>query len=87
MRRVQSHPAAPNDDAVSLSAQNQPDARAVARKIGAFEYSLRNSAGPVGVAEYKLLVADALPAALADALPTAEEIETGTTATRQRSRR
>lgn len=41
------------------------------------EYSLRNSAGPVGVAEYKLLVADALPAALADALPTAEEIETG----------
>jgi len=41
------------------------------------EYALRNVAGPIGVAEYKLLIADALPAALAKALPTAEEIETG----------
>lgn len=41
------------------------------------EYALRNVTGPIGVAEYRLLVADALPAALAEALPTAEEIETG----------
>ena len=41
------------------------------------EYALRNVTGPIGVAEYKLLVADALPAALAEVLPTAEEIETG----------
>jgi hypothetical protein len=30
-----------------------------------------------GVAEYRVLVADALPAALAEALPTVAEIETG----------
>jgi predicted nuclease of restriction endonuclease-like (RecB) superfamily len=41
------------------------------------EYALRNVAGPIGVAEYRLLVANALPAALAEALPTAEEIATG----------
>ncbi len=40
------------------------------------DYAVRNISGPIGVAEYKLLIADALPAALADALPTAEEIET-----------
>lgn len=41
------------------------------------EYALRGATGPIGVAEYKVLVAGALPAAMADALPTAEEIETG----------
>jgi len=41
------------------------------------EYALRNVTSPIGVAEYKLLVAQALPAALAEALPTAEELETG----------
>jgi hypothetical protein len=33
------------------------------------EYA-HNVSGPVGVAEYRLLIADALPASLADALPT-----------------
>jgi hypothetical protein len=33
--------------------------------------------GPIGVAEYRVLIADALPAALAEVLPTAAEIETG----------
>jgi len=41
------------------------------------EYALRNVSGPIGVAEYRVLIAQALPASLADALPTAEEIETG----------
>jgi predicted nuclease of restriction endonuclease-like (RecB) superfamily len=41
------------------------------------EYALRSVASPTGVAEYRLLLADALPAALADALPTAEELEPG----------
>lgn len=41
------------------------------------EYALRNVSGPIGVAEYRVLIGDALPASLADALPTAEEIETG----------
>ena len=41
------------------------------------EYALRGATGPIGVAEYKVLVAGALPAAMDDALPTAEEIETG----------
>lgn len=41
------------------------------------EYALRGVTGPIGVAEYRVLVAGALPAAMADALPTAEEIETG----------
>lgn len=41
------------------------------------EYALRNVSGPIGVAEYKVLIADALPAALAEALPSAAEIESG----------
>jgi nuclease YhcG-like protein len=41
------------------------------------EYALRNVSGPIGVAEYRVLVADALPAALAEVLPTVAEIETG----------
>lgn len=41
------------------------------------EYALRNLASPIGVAEYKLMVAEALPAALAEALPTPEELELG----------
>jgi predicted nuclease of restriction endonuclease-like (RecB) superfamily len=41
------------------------------------EYALRNVSGPIGVAEYRVLVADALPASLAEALPTVAEIETG----------
>jgi len=41
------------------------------------EYALRSVSSPIGVAEYKLLLAEALPAALAEALPTAKEIETG----------
>ena len=41
------------------------------------EYALRGVSGPVGVAEWRALVAETLPAAMADALPTAEEIETG----------
>jgi predicted nuclease of restriction endonuclease-like (RecB) superfamily len=41
------------------------------------EYALRSVGSPIGVAEYRLLLAEALPATLADALPTAEEIETG----------
>jgi predicted nuclease of restriction endonuclease-like (RecB) superfamily len=39
------------------------------------EYALRSVSSPIGVAEYKLLLAAALPAALAEALPTAEELE------------
>jgi predicted nuclease of restriction endonuclease-like (RecB) superfamily len=41
------------------------------------EYALRNVRGPIGVAEYRVLIGDALPTSLSDALPTAEEIETG----------
>ncbi len=41
------------------------------------EYALRSVNSPIGVAEYKLLLAAALPAALAEALPTSEELETG----------
>lgn len=41
------------------------------------EYALRHASGPIGVAEYRVLVAGALPADLIDALPTAEDIETG----------
>jgi predicted nuclease of restriction endonuclease-like (RecB) superfamily len=41
------------------------------------EYALRSVSGPIGVAEYKIMVANALPAALAEALPTPEEIEFG----------
>ena len=38
---------------------------------------MRSVSGPIGVAEYRVLVAAALPAALAEALPTAAEIEAG----------
>jgi len=41
------------------------------------EYALRSVSSPIGVAEYTLVVAGALPATLAKVLPTAEEIETG----------
>jgi predicted nuclease of restriction endonuclease-like (RecB) superfamily len=41
------------------------------------EYALRSVNSPIGVAEYRLLLAQALPASLAEALPTVEEIETG----------
>ena len=41
------------------------------------EYALRSVGSPIGVAEYRLLLADALPATLARALPTAEELESG----------
>jgi predicted nuclease of restriction endonuclease-like (RecB) superfamily len=41
------------------------------------EYALRSVGSPIGVAEYRLLLADALPADFAEALPTAEEIELG----------
>ena len=41
------------------------------------EYALRSVSSPIGVAEYSLIVAGALPDTLATALPTAEEIETG----------
>ena len=41
------------------------------------EYALRSVGSPIGVAEYSLVVAGALPDTLATALPTAEEIETG----------
>jgi len=41
------------------------------------EYALRHASGPIGVAEYRAMLRDALPMALADALPTADEIETG----------
>jgi len=41
------------------------------------EYALRHVDAPIGVARYRLLLADALPATLADALPTPEELEPG----------
>jgi predicted nuclease of restriction endonuclease-like (RecB) superfamily len=41
------------------------------------EYALRNVEAPIGVARYQLMLANALPAGLADALPTAEELEPG----------
>ncbi len=41
------------------------------------EYALCTVSAPIGVAEHKVLVADSLPVQLAQALPTAEEIETG----------
>jgi len=41
------------------------------------EYALRHVDAPIGVARYELLLADALPAALAEALPTAEDFEAG----------
>jgi predicted nuclease of restriction endonuclease-like (RecB) superfamily len=41
------------------------------------EYALRSVGSPIGIAEYRLLVADALPAGLAQSLPTPEELEPG----------
>ncbi len=41
------------------------------------EYALRHVDAPIGVARYRLLLADALPAMLADALPTPEELAPG----------
>ena len=41
------------------------------------EYALRHVDAPIGVARYHLLGADALPATLMHALPTAEELEPG----------
>jgi predicted nuclease of restriction endonuclease-like (RecB) superfamily len=43
------------------------------------EYALRSVTSPIGVAEYELMVAEALLAALAEALPTREELEPGMT--------
>ena len=39
------------------------------------EYALRTMAAPIGVAEYRTVVPDALPTGLAEALPTTGEIE------------
>ncbi len=41
------------------------------------EYALRGVDTPIGVARYELMLADALPAQLADALPSPEELEPG----------
>jgi len=41
------------------------------------EYALRGVDTPIGVARYQLMLADALPAALADALPSPAELEPG----------
>ena len=41
------------------------------------EYALRHVDAPIGVARYQLMLADALPAALADALPTPADLEQG----------
>ncbi len=41
------------------------------------EYALRSVTSPIGVAEYKLLAAQALPADMAEALPTQEELQSG----------
>ncbi|MCQ4159499.1 PDDEXK nuclease domain-containing protein [Roseomonas sp. GC11] len=41
------------------------------------EYTLRSVNSPIGVAEYRLLLPEALPAALAEALPTPEELLPG----------
>ncbi len=41
------------------------------------EYALRHASGPIGVAEYRVMLREALPTALADVLPTADEIEIG----------
>lgn len=49
------------------------------------EYALRNVSGPIGVAEYRVLIADALPAALAEALPSTAEIESAIGPTEDRS--
>ena len=41
------------------------------------EYALRGVDTPIGVARYELMLADALPAQLADALPSPQELEPG----------
>jgi len=41
------------------------------------EYALRGVDTPIGVARYELMLADALPAWLAEALPSPQELETG----------
>jgi hypothetical protein len=41
------------------------------------EYMLRHVDAPIGVARYQLMLADALPATLANALPTPEDLEPG----------
>ena len=41
------------------------------------ECALRDVAAPIGVARYRLLPADALPAALAKALPSAKDFSAG----------
>ena len=41
------------------------------------EYALRGVDTPIGVASYELMLADALPAQLAEALPSAQELEPG----------
>ena len=41
------------------------------------EYALRHVDAPIGVARYQLMLADALPATFADALPTQEDLEAG----------
>jgi len=41
------------------------------------EYALRHVDAPIGVARYQLMLADALPATLANALPTPEDLEPG----------
>src|SRR5271168_4393290 len=41
------------------------------------EYALRGVDAPIGVARYQLMLADALPAQLAEALPTRDELEPG----------
>ena len=41
------------------------------------DYALHTVSAPIGVAEYNVLVAGALPINLADSLPTTEKIETG----------
>jgi predicted nuclease of restriction endonuclease-like (RecB) superfamily len=41
------------------------------------EYALRGVDAPIGVARYQLMLADALPAQLAEALPSARELEPG----------
>lgn len=41
------------------------------------EYALRHVDAPIGVARYRLLAADGLPAGLADALPGPADLEAG----------
>ena len=41
------------------------------------EYALRGVDTPIGVARYEVMLADALPAQLAEALPSPQELEPG----------